>query len=219
MKKPNCFDVRHYALPMVTAPLQGPGCCLVPTLTRHTRGPAPPALKLLRRVGPQRADDFGLGALVEMTDVRSHYDVRTPAPGEPPGRGVSRARPPPPATRASARTRPGPSPLIRRRSLARAPTDRRRRSRTPQSGRVPSERPGHTGRTAPRPAWPPPAARRGAHFWGSAGATGGEPSWSFSVSWPSGLRTARTSALASAQLVSVRMSSQMDEKSASSTIR
>ena len=31
-------------------------------------------------VGPQRADDFGLGALVEMTDARGHYDVRTPAP-------------------------------------------------------------------------------------------------------------------------------------------
>ena len=30
--------------------------------------------------GPQRADDFGLGALVEMTDARGHYDVRTPAP-------------------------------------------------------------------------------------------------------------------------------------------
>ena len=36
---------------VASAPLQGPKCCLVPTLTRHTRGPAPPALKLLRRVG------------------------------------------------------------------------------------------------------------------------------------------------------------------------
>ena len=34
----------------------------------------------LMDVGPQRADDFGLGALVEMTDARGHYDVRTPAP-------------------------------------------------------------------------------------------------------------------------------------------
>jgi hypothetical protein len=50
-------------------PLLVPGCCLVPIRTSHTRGPAPPALKPLRRVGPQRAGDFGLRAEVRWTEA------------------------------------------------------------------------------------------------------------------------------------------------------
>lgn len=55
------------ALAAVSARLQGLRCCPFPRLMSHTRGPAPPALKLLRRVGPQRAADSGLRAHVEVT--------------------------------------------------------------------------------------------------------------------------------------------------------